>query len=50
LNLADKQSVATRNQFLQNIKENNEHLIETDGDQIISDISPENFLKEIREK
>lgn len=49
LNLADKQSVATRNQFLQNIKENNEHPIETDGDQIISDISPENFLKEIRE-
>jgi hypothetical protein len=47
LNLADKQSIASRNQFLQNIKEDNALLVDTD--QVVADIPAGEFIAEVKE-
>ncbi|MFQ5752119.1 MAG: hypothetical protein ACE5HI_09000, partial [bacterium] len=49
INLADKQSVSNRNEFLRNLTESNRRSTDSGDSQVVSDISPDKFLQEIKE-
>lgn len=49
LSLANKQGVSDRNEFLKSLRESIILTVDSDGYQAISDVSPEEFLQEIKE-